>query len=108
MRDADDQLVRLHKLTRADCTTRNRRKAQTLSDTYDSLEQRIAQLQEQEELNSIRPDLDGQQIMEILGLTPGPMVGKAYKYLLEVRLDQGPKTREEAEAALRAWWATQQ
>jgi poly(A) polymerase len=108
VRDADDQLVRLHKLTRADCTTRNRRKAQTLSDTYDSLEQRIAQLQEQEELNSIRPDLDGQQIMEILGLTPGPMVGKAYKYLLEVRLDQGPKTREEAEAALRAWWATQQ
>ena len=108
VRDADDQLVRLHKLTRADCTTRNRRKAQTLSETYDSLEHRIAQLQEQEELNSIRPDLDGQQIMEILGLTPGPMVGKAYKYLLEVRLDQGPKTRDEAEAALRAWWATQQ
>ena len=81
---------RLHKLTRSDCTTRNKRKAAALSRAYDGLEERIAQLQEQEELDAIRPDLDGNQIMEILGVEPGPAVGKAYKYLLELRLENGP------------------
>jgi poly(A) polymerase len=107
VRDAGDQLVRLHKLTRADCTTRNKRKAAALAATYDSLERRIAELQAQEELNAIRPDLDGAQIMKILGITPGPAVGAAYKYLLELRLDNGPMTEEEATAALLAWHAQQ-
>jgi poly(A) polymerase len=107
VRDADDQLVRLHKLTRADCTTRNKRKADNLARTYDSLEERIAELQAQEELNSIRPTLDGQQIMKLLGLKPGPQVGKAYNFLLELRLDQGPMTEADAEKALLAWWESQ-
>ena len=105
--DAGPLLDRLHKLTRSDCTTRNRRKALTLSRTYDSLEQRIATLREQEELDSIRPDLDGNAIMELLGVPPGPVVGRAWKHLKEVRLEQGPLTREAAEAELRSWWATQ-
>jgi poly(A) polymerase len=108
VRDAGDQLERLHVLTRADCTTRNQRKADRLRRTYDDLEQRIARLSEEEELASIRPDLDGNQIMEILGLPAGPMVGKAYQHLLEVRMDHGPLGPEEAEAHLRAWWADQQ
>ena len=107
VRDADNQLTRLHKLTRADCTTRNKRKADNLSRTYDSLEERIAQLQAQEELNSIRPTLDGEQIMKLLDLKPGPQVGKAYNYLLELRLDLGPMTEVEAEKALLAWWESQ-
>lgn len=107
VRDAGDQLVRLHKLTRADCTTRNRRKAQELAKTYDSLERRIAELQQQEELDAIRPDLDGAQIMQILGLKPGPEVGKAYRYLLELRLDNGPMTEADATAALLAWHSQQ-
>ena len=107
VRDAGDQLTRLHKLTRADCTTRNRRKAQELSTTYDSLERRIAELQQQEELDAIRPDLDGAQIMQILGLKPGPEVGRAYRYLLELRLDNGPMSEADATAALRAWHAQQ-
>lgn len=105
VRDAGPLLDRLHKLTRADCTTRNKRRAQALSDAYDSLEARIARLSEEEEMAAIRPDLDGAAIMEILGLTPGPIVGEAYRHLLEIRLDQGPLTRDEAEAELRAWWA---
>jgi len=105
VRDAGDQLTRLHKLTRADCTTRNRRKAAALQASYDSLEHRIAELAEQEELESIRPDLVGNQIMQALGIGPGPQVGKAYKFLLERRLDRGPVTREVAEAELRAWYA---
>jgi poly(A) polymerase len=108
VRDAGDQIHRLHKLTRADCTTRNRRKADALRHTYDSLEARIAVLAAQEELNSIRPDLDGEQIMEILNLQPGPQVGKAYKYLLEYRLDNGPMSQEQAAEVLRAWWSAQQ
>lgn len=108
VRDAGDQLVRLHKLTRADCTTRNRKKAAALASTYDSLEQRIEQLRAQEELDSIRPDLDGAQIMQILGIKPGPEVGRAYKYLLELRLDTGPMTEAEATQALLAWRAGQQ
>lgn len=105
VRDADDQLVRLHKLTRADCTTRNRRRAAILQATYDHLEERIAVLAEQEELAAIRPDLDGNQIMTILGLKPGREVGQAYQFLLELRLDNGPMSPAEAEDALRAWWA---
>lgn len=108
VRDAGDQLVRLHKLTRADCTTRNRRKALTLQATYDELERHIAALAAQEELDSIRPDLDGNDIMAILGVGPGPEVGKAYRFLLDLRLEQGPLEREQAEAALRAWWTQRQ
>ena len=105
--DAGPLLERLHRLTRSDCTTRNRRKAQRLSDAYDDLEARIAVLRDQEELAAIRPDLDGQQIMAILGIAPGPVVGRAYKHLLEVRLDQGPLDEEAARAALLTWWAEQ-
>ncbi|WP_256090476.1 CCA tRNA nucleotidyltransferase, partial [Actinacidiphila rubida] len=94
VRDAGPLLDRLHKLTRSDCTTRNKRKAAALSRTYDSLEARISELQEQEELDSIRPDLDGNQIMTILELKPGPMVGKAYQHLLELRLEHGPLGEE--------------
>jgi poly(A) polymerase len=104
VRDAGDQLERLHILTRADCTTRNQRKASRLRRTYDDLEARIARLSEEEELASIRPDLDGNQIMEILGIGPGREVGEAYRWLLDLRLDEGPKTPAEAEAALRDWW----
>ena len=105
VRDAGDRLVRLHKLTRADCTTRNPRKAAALRRTYDDLEQRIDTLAEAEELASVRPDLDGNQIMTILGIPPGRDVGVAYNWLLERRLDEGPLGAERAEAELRAWWA---
>jgi poly(A) polymerase len=105
--DAGPLLPRLHALTRSDCTTRNRRKAATLSRSYDDLEERIARLREQEELDAIRPDLDGNAIMELLGVPPGPVVGRAWKHLKEVRMEQGPLSREAAEAELRAWWATQ-
>jgi poly(A) polymerase len=106
VRDAGDQLDRLHVLTRADCTTRNQRKADRLRRTYDDLEARIERLSEEEELASIRPDLDGTQIMEILGITPGPEVGRAYKHLLELRLDHGPMAYDDARAALLEWAAT--
>ena len=105
VRDAGDQLERLHVLTRADCTTRNQRKAERLRRTYDDLEERIARLSEQEELASIRPDLDGNQIMEILGIGPGRDVGEAYKFLLELRMDNGPMSEPDARAALEDWWA---
>ncbi|MFH8608570.1 CCA tRNA nucleotidyltransferase [Streptomyces sp. NPDC018029] len=107
VRDAGPLLDRLHKLTRSDCTTRNKRKANALSRAYDGLEERIARLQEQEELDSIRPDLDGNAIMEILDVGPGPVIGKAYKFLLELRLENGPMEREAAAAALKEWWAAQ-
>lgn len=102
--DAGDQLERLHRLTRADCTTQNRRRAARLSHAYDDLEQRIQILSQQEELQAIRPDLDGEQIMEILEIKPGPLVGKAYKYLLNVRMDEGPLEPDEARARLLTWW----
>lgn len=105
VRDAGDQLNRLHKLTRADCTTRNRQRAAALQAAYDGLEERIARLAEEEELASIRPDLDGNQIMEILGIAPGRDVGAAYDFLLELRLDRGPLGADEAERELRAWWS---
>ncbi|WP_371788380.1 CCA tRNA nucleotidyltransferase [Streptomyces griseoaurantiacus] len=107
VRDAGPLLERLHKLTRSDCTTRNKRKATALSRAYDGLEARIAQLQEQEQLDSIRPDLDGNQIMGILGVRPGPVVGKAYQHLLELRLENGPMEHDEAVAALKEWWSAQ-
>lgn len=107
VRDAGDQLVRLHKLTRADSTTRNKRRAAALQSAYGSLEDRIAVLAEQEELASIRPDLDGAEIMSILNIPPGPIVGKAYNFLLELRLDRGPLSTDEATKALLEWWAQQ-
>jgi poly(A) polymerase len=106
VRDAGDQLPRLHVLTRADCTTRNRRKADRLRRTYDELEERIARLAEQEELDALRPDLDGNQIMAILGIGPGREVGEAYRHLLDLRMEHGPLGPEAAEDALRTWWAS--
>ncbi|AWB96671.1 CCA tRNA nucleotidyltransferase [Agromyces badenianii] len=105
VRDAGDQLERLHILARADVTTRNRRKADQLAFAYDDLEERIAVLAEEEELAAVRPELDGQQIMAILGVSPGPVVGEAYKHLLEVRLDEGPIGEDAATERLLAWWA---
>jgi poly(A) polymerase len=105
VRDAGDQLERLHILTRADVTTRNRRKADHLGFAYDDLERRIQVLAEEEEMAAVRPDLDGEQIMAILGLSPSREVGEAYRYLLEQRLDDGPLGVEEATRRLRAWWA---
>ena len=105
VRDAGDQLERLHILTRADCTTRNRQKASRLQRTYDELEQRIAVLAEQEELDAMRPDLDGNQIMQVLDIGPGRDVGEAYRWLLELRMDRGPLGEEAAATLLREWWA---
>ncbi|MGW0250169.1 CCA tRNA nucleotidyltransferase [Nocardia goodfellowii] len=105
--DADELLPRLHKLVRADCTTRNKRRAAALRATYDELEARIERLQQEEDLAKVRPDLDGNAIMELLGLRPGPQVGQAWSYLKELRLDRGPMSRDEAEAALLEWWKTQ-
>ncbi|MEU2668669.1 CCA tRNA nucleotidyltransferase [Streptomyces sp. NPDC007164] len=107
VRDAGPLLERLHKLTRSDCTTRNKRKAAALSRTYDGLEERIAQLQEQEELDAIRPDLDGNEIMKTLGVGPGPVIGKAYAFLLELRLEHGPMAHDAAVEKLKEWWAAQ-
>jgi poly(A) polymerase len=105
--DAGPLLERLHKLVRSDCTTRNRRRAAALQRSYDSLEERIARLREQEALDAIRPDLDGNEIMRLLGIPPGPQVGMAYKHLLALRMERGPMSREEAEAELRRWAAEQ-
>jgi poly(A) polymerase len=106
VRDAGDQLERLHILTRADCTTRNRRKAERLRRSYDDLEARIARLSEEEELASLRPDLDGNQIMGLLGIGPGREVGEAYTFLLELRMDEGPLGEDEAGRRLQQWWAS--
>lgn len=106
VRDAGDQLERLHILSRADVTTRNKRKADRLAQAYDDLEARIAALAEEEELAALRPDLDGEAIMRILGLKPGREVGEAYRFLMEARLDSGPLGPDEAERRLRSWWAT--
>ena len=103
--DAGDLLERLHRLTRADVTTRNRRKARTLARAYDELETRISELAEQEEIGRIRPDLDGNAIMEVLQVPPGREVGEAYKHLLELRMEHGPLGEERAIQELHAWWA---
>src|SRR5660397_184819 len=103
--DAGSQLERLHRLTRADVTTANRRKADRLAFAYDDLENRITELRAKEEIDSIRADLDGTQIMAELGIGPGRDVGLAYKHLLELRMDHGPLGDERARAELRAWWA---
>ncbi len=108
VRDAGDELDRLHVLTRADCTTRNQRKAARLRRTYDDLEERIAVLSEAEELAALRPDLDGNAIMGILQIGPGREVGEAYRHLLDLRMDRGPLAPEDARAELLAWWAARQ
>jgi poly(A) polymerase len=105
VRDAGPLLSRLHVLTRADCTTRNQAKAQRLARAYDGLEQRIAELSEQEELGRIRPELDGSDIIDTLGLTPGPLVGRAYDFLLELRITRGLIGREQAVQELLGWAA---
>lgn len=102
--DAGPLLSRLHLLTRADCTTRNIRKAQRLAVAYDSLEERIGRLLAEEELRAVRPELDGHQIGTILGIPPGPVLGRAYKHLLDVRLDRGPIGAQAAEQELLRWW----
>lgn len=101
--DAGDLLPRLHKLTRSDCTTRNRRKAAQLAADYDALEERIARIAAEEDLARVRPDLDGNAIMELLGVPPGPVVGRAWKHLKDLRLERGPLDRETAEAELLRW-----
>ncbi|AYD91041.1 CCA tRNA nucleotidyltransferase [Actinomyces sp. 2119] len=106
--DAGPLLERLHRLTRADVTTRNRRKAAMLDHAYDDLEARIDQLRKAEELAAIRPDLDGSQIMAELGVAPGPVVGQAYRFLLDLRMEKGPLGEELARQALRSWWAARQ
>lgn len=105
--DAGTLLPRLHRLTRSDVTTRNRRKADRLAFAYDDLEERIAVLADQEELESIRPDLDGDRIMELLDIKPGPVVGRAYRFLLNERMEDGPLSDAEAERRLRLWWMEQ-
>ena len=108
VRDAGPLLDLLNELTRCDCTTRNAAKARALARRMDELEARITELGEQEELRALRPDLDGNQIMELLGIGPGRAVGQALDFLMELRLDEGPLGEEEAAARLRAWWAAQQ
>ena len=105
--DAGPLLPQLHHLVRADCTTRNKRRAARLQANYDSLEERIAELAAQEDLARVRPDLDGNAIMEILGISAGPQVGQAWNHLKELRLDRGPLSREEATAELLSWWNSQ-
>lgn len=105
VRDAGSELERLHILTRADVTTRNRRKAARLKSAYDDIERRIAELAEQEELEAMRPELDGNRIQEVLGIRPGPEVGQAYRFLLDLRLDEGILGPDAAEQRLRQWWA---
>ena len=102
--DAGPLLPKLHKLVRADCTTRNKRRAARLQANYDDLEHRIAELAQKEDLARVRPDLDGNEIMEILGIPAGPQVGQAWQYLKELRLDRGPLPRDEAVEELLKWW----
>jgi poly(A) polymerase len=105
IRDAGDQLERLNQLTRADVTTANRRKAERINARMDELEERIADLKEREQLEKLRPALDGNAIMGHLGIDPGPLVGEAWNHLLELRIEQGPMSEEEAREALDVWWA---
>jgi poly(A) polymerase len=102
--DAGPLLPRLHKLVRADCTTRNKRRAARLQASYDRLEARIAELAAKEDLERVRPDLNGNQIMELLGIPAGPEVGEAWNFLKELRLERGPLSTEEATEELLSWW----
>lgn len=104
VRDAGELLDELNELTRCDCTTRNHRKARQLASRMDALEARIARLAEEEEVRSIRPDLDGNQVMALLGLGPGPAIGEAMRFLLDLRLDEGPLGEHEAARRLQEWW----
>ena len=104
VRDAGELLTHLHVLTRADCTTRNAKKAERLAHTYDSLEERISKLAAEEELSKIRPDLDGQEVMQLLDIKPSADVGKALDFLLELRLEHGPLGKERATDELMNWW----
>jgi poly(A) polymerase len=106
--DAGPLLTRLHRLTRSDCTTRNARKAQRLSRAYDDLEKRIERLAAEEELASVRPELNGNEIAEALAIRPGPVLGEAYDFLLSVRLDDGPIGKAAAREKLLAWWAARE
>ena len=108
VRDAGEHLDRLNELTRCDCTTRNAKKAKALSRRMDELEERIEELRTQEELDALRPDLDGAQVMEQLDLSPGREVGEALSFLLELRMDEGPLGEEEARRRLDQWWAARQ
>jgi poly(A) polymerase len=101
--DAGPLLDRLHKLVRSDSTTRNRRRAAALQRSYDDLEERIARIAEEEDLARVRPDLDGNAIMELLGIPPGPLVGRAWRHLKDLRLERGPLSRDDAEDELRRW-----
>jgi poly(A) polymerase len=103
-RDAGPLLDELNELTRCDCTTRNERRARMLAARMDALEERIAELQEREELAAIRPDIDGNRVMELLGVGPGRVVGEALDMLLEARMEEGPLGDEEAASRLLAWW----
>lgn len=105
VRDAEEQLIRLHKLTRADCTTRNEAKAEKLRNAYNDLEERIIELSKEEELKSMRPELDGAEIMKVLNIKPGPEVGRAYQFLLDLRLDKGILGIDKATEELKTWWA---
>jgi poly(A) polymerase len=107
VRDAGPLLDQLNELTRCDCTTRNANKARALGRRMDELEARIDELRQQEELDALRPDLDGAQVMEQLGIKPGPEVGQALKFLMNLRMDEGPLGEDEARARLSEWWAEQ-
>jgi poly(A) polymerase len=106
VRDAGPLLDRLNELTRCDCTTRNLNRARALEQRIDELERRIEELRGREELDSIRPELDGLRVMEHLGLEPGPIVGEALDFLLELRLEEGPIGEQEAYRRLDEWWST--
>jgi poly(A) polymerase len=107
VRDAGPLLDELNELTRCDCTTRNMRKAAVLAERMDELERRIAELRELEDLSRLRPALDGDAVMEILGIAPGRSVGRALDFLMEIRLDEGEISPEDAASRLRAWWQSQ-
>ena len=106
-RDAGDLLDRLNELTRSDCTTRNAARARELGERMDDLEARLAELREREELESLRPELDGTEVMALLGLAPGPEIGRALGFLMQIRLDEGLIGHEEATRRLRQWWEAQ-
>jgi poly(A) polymerase len=108
VRDAGPLLDELNELTRCDCTTRNARKAAELARRMDELETRIAELREREDLERLRPALDGVAVMELLGIAPGPQVGRALEFLMEIRLDEGEITPQEAGVRLREWWSEQE